>query len=76
MKTIRIGLIGSGFVAELHMYAYKRVYGVVAEVVGGIRAEVRNASPDFAAAQATHASFMSAPPQGKTVTKQSAFMTR
>ena len=32
MKTIRIGLIGSGFVAELHMYAYKRVYGVAAQV--------------------------------------------
>jgi predicted dehydrogenase len=32
MKTIRMGLIGSGFVAELHMYAYKRVYGVDAQV--------------------------------------------
>jgi predicted dehydrogenase len=26
-------MIGSGFVSELHMYAYKRVYGVDAEVV-------------------------------------------
>jgi len=33
MKKVRVGLIGSGFVAELHMYAYKRVYGVDAEVV-------------------------------------------
>ena len=32
MKTINVGLIGSGFVAELHMYAYKRVYGVDARV--------------------------------------------
>src|SRR5262249_42324537 len=28
----RVGLVGCGFVAELHMYAYKRVYGVDAEV--------------------------------------------
>jgi predicted dehydrogenase len=33
MSKIRIGLVGSGFVAELHMHAYKRVYGVDAEVV-------------------------------------------
>jgi predicted dehydrogenase len=32
MTTIKVGLIGSGFVSELHMYAYKRVYGVNAEV--------------------------------------------
>jgi Oxidoreductase family, NAD-binding Rossmann fold len=32
MKTINVGLIGSGFVSELHMYAYKRVYGVDAQV--------------------------------------------
>jgi predicted dehydrogenase len=32
MAKIRVGLIGSGFVAELHMYAYKRVYGVEAKV--------------------------------------------
>jgi predicted dehydrogenase len=32
MATTRVGLIGSGFVAELHMHAYKRVYGVAAEV--------------------------------------------
>jgi predicted dehydrogenase len=31
-SKIRVGLIGSGFVAELHMYAYKRVHGVDAEV--------------------------------------------
>ncbi len=32
MKTVRIGLIGSGFIAALHMHAYRRVYGVKAEV--------------------------------------------
>jgi predicted dehydrogenase len=32
MAKIRVGLIGSGFVAELHMYAYRRVYGIDAEV--------------------------------------------
>ena len=32
MPKVRVGLIGCGFVAELHMYAYKRVYGVEAEV--------------------------------------------
>ena len=30
---MNVGLIGSGFVTELHMYAYKRVYGVDAKVV-------------------------------------------
>ena len=33
MTEVRVGLVGTGFVAELHMYAYKRVYGVGAEVV-------------------------------------------
>jgi len=32
VKKIRVGLAGCGFVAELHMYAYKRVYGVDVEV--------------------------------------------
>jgi predicted dehydrogenase len=32
MRKVRVGLLGSGFVAELHMHAYKRVYGVDAEV--------------------------------------------
>src|SRR6202795_5325214 len=32
MAKIRIGLTGCGFVAELHMYAYRRVYGVDVEV--------------------------------------------
>src|SRR5262249_17760761 len=32
MAKVRVGLVGCGFVAELHMYAYKRVYGVDAEV--------------------------------------------
>jgi predicted dehydrogenase len=32
MAKIRIGLVGCGFVAELHMHAYRRVYGVDVEV--------------------------------------------
>jgi predicted dehydrogenase len=32
MRKVRIGLVGCGFVAELHMYAYNRVYGVDVEV--------------------------------------------
>src|SRR6516225_11270747 len=32
VKKVRVGLVGCGFVAELHMYAYKRVYGVEVEV--------------------------------------------
>jgi predicted dehydrogenase len=32
MPKVRVGLVGCGFVAELHMYAYKRVYGVDAKV--------------------------------------------
>ena len=32
MKKIRVGLVGCGFVAELHMHAYRRVYGVDVEV--------------------------------------------
>ena len=32
MAKVRVGLVGCGFVSELHMYAYKRVYGVDAIV--------------------------------------------
>ena len=32
MAKIRIGLAGCGFVSELHMHAYRRVYGVDVEV--------------------------------------------
>jgi predicted dehydrogenase len=32
MAKIRVGLIGCGFAAELHMHAYRRIYGVDAEV--------------------------------------------
>jgi predicted dehydrogenase len=32
MKKIKVGLAGCGFVSELHMYAYRRVYGVDVEV--------------------------------------------
>jgi predicted dehydrogenase len=28
MKQISVGIVGSGFVAELHMHAYRRVFGV------------------------------------------------
>jgi predicted dehydrogenase len=31
-KQVRVGLAGCGFVSELHMYSYKRVYGVDAQV--------------------------------------------
>ena len=33
MKKIRVGMVGCGFVSELHMYAFRRVYGVDVEVV-------------------------------------------
>jgi len=33
MAKVSVGLVGCGFVAELHMYAYKRVYSVDADVV-------------------------------------------
>ncbi len=32
MKAVRVGLVGCGFVSELHMHAYQRVYGVTASV--------------------------------------------
>ncbi|WP_027572921.1 Gfo/Idh/MocA family protein [Bradyrhizobium sp. WSM1743] len=32
MAKIRVGLVGRGFVSELHMYAFRRVYGVDVEV--------------------------------------------
>jgi len=32
VKKIKVGLAGCGFVSELHMYAYRRVYGVDVEV--------------------------------------------
>jgi len=32
MAKLRVGLVGCGFVSELHMYAYRRVYGVDVEV--------------------------------------------
>jgi predicted dehydrogenase len=36
MTRVRVGLVGTGFVAELHMYAYKRVHGVDAQVVAAV----------------------------------------
>src|ERR1700745_4031885 len=35
MTKVRVGLVGCGFVAELHMYAYRRVYGLDAQVTAG-----------------------------------------
>jgi predicted dehydrogenase len=32
VAQVRVGLVGCGFVAELHMYAYKRVHGIDAAV--------------------------------------------
>jgi predicted dehydrogenase len=32
MTRIRVGIVGCGFVSELHMYAFRRVYGVDVEV--------------------------------------------
>src|SRR5215469_3937244 len=32
MKKIRVGMVGCGFVSELHMHAFRRVYGVDVEV--------------------------------------------
>jgi hypothetical protein len=32
LKTLGIGPVGSGFVAELHMHAYARVYGIDAQI--------------------------------------------
>jgi predicted dehydrogenase len=32
MAKVRVGLVGCGFAAELHMYAYKRVHGLDAQV--------------------------------------------
>ena len=32
MAKVRVGLVGCGFVAEVHMYAYKRIHGVEARV--------------------------------------------
>ncbi len=32
MQTVRIGLVGAGFIAHIHMESYKRVYGLQAKV--------------------------------------------
>jgi predicted dehydrogenase len=32
VKKVRVGLVGSGFVAELHMHSYRRVYGVEPDI--------------------------------------------
>jgi hypothetical protein len=32
MAKVRVGLVGCGFVAELHMHAYRRLYGLDAQV--------------------------------------------
>ena len=32
MKKVRVGIVGTGFIAELHMHAYRRVFGVEVQV--------------------------------------------
>ena len=32
MRQVKVGLVGSGFIAELHMHAYRRVFGIEATV--------------------------------------------
>lgn len=32
MKTVRVAIVGSGFIADLHMHAYRRVFGLAVEV--------------------------------------------
>ena len=41
MARIRVGLVGCGFVSELHMYAFRRVYGVDVEVAAVAAAQFR-----------------------------------
>ncbi len=41
MKTVRVGLVGCGFVSELHMHAYRRVYGVAASVAAVVSPDER-----------------------------------
>jgi hypothetical protein len=36
MAKVRVGLVGCGFVAELHMYAYRRVHGLDAQVTAAV----------------------------------------
>ena len=50
MKTVRIGLIGSGFIAALHMHAYRRVYRRHA---GGARRVSRAAIPPWSSRAAS-----------------------
>jgi predicted dehydrogenase len=33
MSNVKVGLIGCGFISELHMHAYRRIYGVDVDVV-------------------------------------------
>jgi predicted dehydrogenase len=50
MKTVRVGLVGSGFIAVLHMHAYRRVYGINVEVrtVVSLDADVADFARRFA----------------------------
>jgi len=32
MRTVGVAIVGTGFVAELHMHAYRRVYGIDVQV--------------------------------------------
>ena len=44
MAKVRVGLVGCGFAAELHMHAYKRVYGVDVTVTAVALEGARHAS--------------------------------
>jgi predicted dehydrogenase len=47
MTQLRIGIVGSGFAARLHLRAYRRVYGVNARLVG-VTSPTRERREDFA----------------------------
>ena len=56
MRRVVVGLVGSGFVAELHMHAYRRVYGIEVDVraVASRGEGVRDFSRRHDIAQAMH----------------------
>jgi predicted dehydrogenase len=53
MKKVRVGLIGSGFIAAVHMQAYRRVFGLEVEVrkVVSLDADVAEFARRFAIAE-------------------------
>src|SRR5438067_1275994 len=64
MAKVRVGLVGSGFAAELHMHGYRRVYGVEAEVTAGAaRADQVIDSPKKHPTRTPHRVFGPLPPE-------------